>query len=91
MSCTGSGRGQVTHDAHVGHGFLVLGRGGALPSLAVVLWSRQIHELNGIDHRRLGFGVVRNALRVGIHVIIQIVQAGEHLEQPIRISGPARG
>lgn len=70
----------VTHDAHVRYGFLVLGRTGALPSLAVMLRGRQIHELDGVDHHRLGFGIVRQAFRVAIYVILQTVQAGKHLE-----------
>lgn len=78
------GWGRFTHDAHVGHGFLVLRGGRSLPSLAVVLRGRQVHELDGIDHRRLGFGVVRHALRVGVQVVFQTVEAGKNLESTTR-------
>ena len=56
----------VTHDAHVRYGFLVLRGGGAPPSLAVMLRGRQVHELDGIDHCRLRFGVVRYGLWIGV-------------------------
>lgn len=59
-------RGRVTHDAHVGHGFLILGGGGTPLSPAVVFRGGQIHELDRIDHRRLGFGVLWHALGVGV-------------------------
>lgn len=84
------GQARATYDAHVGYGFLVLRRSGTLPPLAVVLRGRQIHKLDGVDHRRLGFGVVRNVLRVGVYIILQTVQAGKHLEHQLSASQARR-
>lgn len=56
----------MAHNAHVRYRFFVLCGGGAPSSPVVVLWSGQVHKLDRIDHRRLGFDVLRRALGVGV-------------------------
>lgn len=73
--------GELTYDAHVGDGLLVLSSGGAPSPPVFVLRCGKIHEFNRVYNGWLRFDILRSVgiYWVRVEVVFESINVGKHL------------